>query len=249
MPGRLSTTRVIRSFSEDPRNGKIFINLSPEEIERCKHDKIEKNTLIDFADRLKNAEVAKSMDLSKNIRSELEALYSIEDLHVSVTQEYTSTRNLNKSNHDLTAMLRDKYQKNEENVRNVQLQMKKKIALEKELAERKFASSLIGIVNQLLTNSQKIKEMESKGDAEVIANTLEGIKLIERNALAVLKRFGVENVNPEIGSKANPDETKLRSGKSPKKDAIITKVIIPGYQKDGTVLVKAVVECKNEVDE
>lgn len=244
IPGRFPSSRIVRSFSEDARNGKIFISLSPEEIEKCKHDKFEKTTLIDFAERLKNEDIAKSMDLSKSIKSELEALYSIEDLHVSVAQEFTSTRNLNKSNHDLTTMLRDKYKKNEEKLSKLQLQMKQKIALEKAESERNFAVSLIGIVNQLLANSQKIKDMEGKSDAGVVANTLEGIKLIERNALSVLKRFGVEQIDVKKGSDADGESHKLSSGASPSKGSRVKSVITPGFKKDGKVLVKAVVECE-----
>ena len=243
LPKRLSTPGAPRSFSETPSSSqKMFVNLTQEEIDSFEHEKINKKVFFDLAKRLANPENPASVTFSDKVHKDMSALFMLDDLKVAVDQEFASTRNLNIANHDLLNMMRQKYRKNQENIKTVQQRMSSQIAEQKALAEEKFAMDLIATINKLYSNSLKVEEMKNKDNADLVNNTQEGIKLIEQNSMVILRRFGFSEIPAAKGGDADPALHSLANGAPLKKGDKIKKVCSLGFKKNEKVVVKSIVE-------
>jgi molecular chaperone GrpE (heat shock protein) len=240
---RLPHRGALRSFSETPNpNPRISLRLSSEEIEKYESEKLERGTFIDLARRLTDPSNPASAALSDRLQKEFASLFSADDASASVTKEFESTRNLNRANHELINLMRQKYHKNQEDLRTMHDRLAAKMAIEKEAAEKKFALSLISTISTLLGNAEKIQGMKEKGNDDLVYNTLEGIKMIEQNAVGVLRRFGVTQVPVQTGDPVNPELHVLAGGKEAKKGGKVKRVVKQGFKMKEKVIAKAEVE-------
>ena len=222
---------------------KITISLKAEELADLQAKPLKHEPIISIVRKLKSPENPQSIELADKIEKDLQHLFSNDEKYATTLKEFTSTRNLNQTNHDLLTQIKNKIKKNDDAEKTIRLQKQQELEKEKANAEKKFALALIDTVHQLISNYEKVNALCSDHSDPLVVHTLSGLRMIEQNAITVLRRFGIETFPTEVGVVYDPSYHQTENQNPQGKQ--ITAVLKIGFRMNDTVISKSLVELAN----
>lgn len=232
----LSSTK--RFFSDSTSSASIFkVKFTSDELKKLETETISQNLVLSIVQKLKESDPKLLDENVQQLEKEITDLYNISENFIGVQENFDTIRSINQANHEMMNILRNKIKTSKENLVKIQSVMNDEIERDKKVSQKSFALKMIETIHKLLDNHEHIKEKEENNSDESITNMLEGIRLIEQNALVVLRRFAIDKIKTEVGDKYDEKIHEVDPNSSSKKGKVkkITKI---GFKNAEEVLHK-----------
>lgn len=166
-------------------------------------DRLGFNALKSFVKALKGGDQS-----TAKVLREIDFLFEQQRVSHRLQNDIQNLEKINNANRDKFGQLQDLLEEKKAEAGEVSERLTKEIEKEKKFAISKFAKDCLNIIDNIdrcvgsFVEEATLHQEEAISERE--ANLQTGIKLILADSINILKRFGVEKIDVNLGDQANP---------------------------------------------
>ncbi len=183
----------------------------------------------------------KEQNSNKDTEIEKESKQEEKDSEVELLQKDDEIRRLQEQ----LANAKENYLRSVADTENLRKRLEKEVSDSKKFALSSFSKDLINVVENLYRSTEHITEEHKKN--ETIKQIFDGIEMTQSELEKVMKKYGLERVNPHIGDKFDHNFHQAVSTVKDEKHEpnTIMNIIEAGYMLQGRLIRPSLVVVNN----